>query len=207
MVNGNVTALVAHRTDSIKSLGLSRINVTDTVTFQGDRIAKFVVQPVTSDPETASFLDVVTYQMETDARNRGDAGAVASLFADNGQQIGGGLCNLPNPCLTKAAIQRQAENNTELHDHITTVALTVSGNTVRAREERTNDSTRLAGVSRIVSLPVETFEAGKIVRKEISPDQNDAETAAFGIFTRQASVAIRAPATGDGGLLSRPALP
>jgi hypothetical protein len=202
VVNGDVSALVALRADPIRVLGLSRINVTDTVTFRADRISKFVVQAETSDPETASFLDVVIYQLETDARNRGDAAAVASLFADNAQQIGGGLCNLPNPCLTKAAILRQAENQAALHTHLTTIALTVSGNTIRALEERTNDSTRLAGVSRIVSLATETYEAGKIVRKENTPDTSDLQTAAFGAFQAgQVGGAIRAPATGDAGLL------
>ena len=56
VVNGNVTALVAHRNDPIKALGLSRVVVTETVTFQGDRISKFAVEPQSTDPQTAAFL-------------------------------------------------------------------------------------------------------------------------------------------------------
>src|SRR6266550_139854 len=56
VVNGNVVAEVAHRNDPIRALGLSRVVVVETVTFTGDRISKFVVDPQASDPQTAAFL-------------------------------------------------------------------------------------------------------------------------------------------------------
>jgi hypothetical protein len=60
IVNGNVTALVAVRSDTIRALGLSRIVLTDTVTFSGDRISKFVVEPQASDPQTAVLLRILS---------------------------------------------------------------------------------------------------------------------------------------------------
>jgi ketosteroid isomerase-like protein len=55
VVNGNVTALMAHRADPIRAAGLSRVMVTETVTFRGDRISKFIVDLVTTDPQSAAF--------------------------------------------------------------------------------------------------------------------------------------------------------
>ena len=56
VVNGNVVAQVAHRNDPIRQQGLSRVVVTETVTFSGNSISKFVVEPQTTDPQTAAFL-------------------------------------------------------------------------------------------------------------------------------------------------------
>src|SRR5438067_7939079 len=55
VVNGNVTAMVAHRADPIRAAGLSRVVVTDTVTFRADKISKFAVELQTSDPQSAAF--------------------------------------------------------------------------------------------------------------------------------------------------------
>jgi hypothetical protein len=56
VVNGNVTVGVAHRNDLIRAAGLSRVVVAETLTFRGDKIAKYVVEAETSDPQTAAFL-------------------------------------------------------------------------------------------------------------------------------------------------------
>jgi ketosteroid isomerase-like protein len=53
VVNGNVTAQVAHRADPIRAAGLSRVVTNDTVTFRADKISKFTVDLSTSDPQSA----------------------------------------------------------------------------------------------------------------------------------------------------------
>jgi len=60
IVNGNVTAQVAFRSDTVRALGFSRIVLTDTVTFSGDRISKLVVEPQASDPQTAALLRILS---------------------------------------------------------------------------------------------------------------------------------------------------
>ena len=59
VVNGNVIAQVAFRSDTVRALGFSRIVLTDTVTFSGDRISKLVVEPQASDPQTAGLLRIL----------------------------------------------------------------------------------------------------------------------------------------------------
>ena len=53
VVNGNVTAQVAHRADPIRAAGLSRVVASDTVTFRADKISKLAVELQTSDPQSA----------------------------------------------------------------------------------------------------------------------------------------------------------
>jgi hypothetical protein len=56
VLSGTVTAQIAHRNDPIRQAGLSRVLTRDTVTFRGDKISSLVVQPDTSDSQTAAFL-------------------------------------------------------------------------------------------------------------------------------------------------------
>jgi hypothetical protein len=147
------------------------------------------------------------YRMEINARNKGDISALMLLFADNAQQIGGGLCAPPTPCLTLDAIRRQAENTAAAHQEIRTVGLLVSGNTLSAREEHRTDTTRAAGIDRQINIDTETIQGGKIIRKLNMQDVTDPQTVAFAALQAARSQATPAaivvpPATGDGGLAS-----
>ena len=119
------------------------------------------------------------YRMEVNARNRGDAAAATSLFADDAEQLGGSRCDRWTPCLTKDGIRRDVELQALQNLRLTTIDVQVSGSALTAREEVSDDAILAAGVNRIVVIDTETYRGDTIIRKVVSYDEDDAQTAAF----------------------------
>jgi hypothetical protein len=55
-----VKANTAHRADLLRGTGISRVIINETATFQGDKISRFVLEPETADPQTATLVRLLT---------------------------------------------------------------------------------------------------------------------------------------------------
>jgi hypothetical protein len=55
-----VKANTAHRADVLRGTGVSRVIINETLTFQGDKIARVVFDPDASDPQSATILRLLT---------------------------------------------------------------------------------------------------------------------------------------------------
>jgi hypothetical protein len=141
-----------------------------------------------------------------DAENRGDVAAALALFTDDAV-IDGGSCT--PACVGKAAIQKDIESGVASHtEHVLAEStFQVSGNTVTARIEHRNDTSRAAGVDRFFVIATLEFTGTKISHISPNLDTSDAQTAKFAAF-QKAQRAAQLPTTGgepsssDGGGLA-----
>jgi uncharacterized protein (TIGR02246 family) len=121
---------------------------------------------------------LAVYHRYLDASSRGDAAAVADIFAEDGVFVGGGGCR-PTPCVGKAAIRQAFENIAAAHQQVSVVATEVSGNTVAFRAEAVNDSIRAAGLERILSAGTAEVRGDRIAELRALPDPSDPQTARY----------------------------
>ena len=213
VLNGNIVVDLAVRVDPIRAAGFSRIVFRDTVTFRGDRIAKIVGVPQTSDAETAAFLAAAAaqppaspasgratslaalHQMQLDALNRGDLAAVMSFFADDVRVSIGGCT--ASPCVGKAAVQAEVARQIAGHSRVTMISSGANDDSVVEAVLISGDQFTAAGIDRIRFLETVRFVGDKIADVSGQLDLTDAQTAAF---VRAQSAQIIPPNTGDGGL-------
>ena len=116
-------------------------------------------------------------QFETLAR--GDVAGALALYTDDAVVDGAGLCAAA-PCVGKAAIQKEFENRIANKVHATGLNYYVSGTVVTTRYAVQSDSTRKAGVDRIIGWEIVELKAGKIGSAR-GPlwERTDAQTARY----------------------------
>jgi hypothetical protein len=100
-------------------------------------------------------------QKQFDAITRGDVAGALALYTDDAVVDGVGLCAAA-PCVGKAAIQKEFENRIANKVHATALNYYVSGSVVTTRFAVHSDSTRKAGVDRIIGWDIVEIKAGKI---------------------------------------------
>src|SRR5690349_9876237 len=80
------------------------------------------------------------------AESRGDVAAALALYSDDAMVQNGGLCW--NPCVGKAAIQKELERRAAARDHATVVGKYVSGNVAVLKTEVRLTFSDTSGVDR-----------------------------------------------------------
>lgn len=80
---GNVAAIVDHRNDATRALGLERIILTGAVDVSGGEVTAFTTFPHVDDPLTAQFLQAISAGAATPPPVPGNAGS-AGLVAEDG---------------------------------------------------------------------------------------------------------------------------
>jgi ketosteroid isomerase-like protein len=194
-VSGNtLTTRAEVRNESIASAGVERIISVGTVTFEGDKIARQVLENDTSDPQTATFANFQRLsgllRQHYDAANKGDVAAAAAFFTADATLVRGG-CNPQAPCVGTAAIQRQLEREPTLQFRYSVINVQVSGDTVTGRAEFRNINIKNAGQERVIENFTATFRGDKISRLAHALDLSDSQTAAFANFRRMAVINSR----------------
>jgi hypothetical protein len=124
-------------------------------------------------------------QQFVDARNQADETGAMALVADDMRYVGGAACLLAKPCLGTKGIQ--ADVQLFISDHAQSTLLgspSLSGTTVTARVERSDDAVRAAGVDRIVSEYTVDVLDGKLTTFRDVQDASDPQTATFKAFER-----------------------
>ena len=122
------------------------------------------------------------YELWVDAQNRGDVPTQLSLLHDDARLTAWSYC-LPT-CTGRAAIRRALEQQAPLGDRSPLPTPTVAGGTITARRELRSETTRRAGVERIVLLDRFETRDGKIGAATMRLDLEDAATATFYEFLR-----------------------
>jgi hypothetical protein len=119
------------------------------------------------------------------ARNQADEPGAMALVADDIRYVGGSACPLANPCIGPQALR--AEVHLFISDHSRSILIgsaLVSGTTVTARAETSNDAVRAAGQDRVVYVYTVDVHDGKLTSVHGVQDASDAQTAAFQAFQR-----------------------
>jgi hypothetical protein len=88
------------------------------------------------------------------------------------------------PCRGHAAIRRQLDDHTILHDQSTPLDVQVVGDRIVARRELRSDGTRRAGVDRIIVRDDFRIRGGRIAVAEMLLDLRDPLTATYLEFMR-----------------------
>jgi hypothetical protein len=117
------------------------------------------------------------------ARNQADEPGAMALVADDIRYVGGSACPLANPCIGPQALR--AEVHLFISDHSRSILIgsaLVSGTTVTARAETSNDAVRAAGQDRVVYVYTVDVHDGKLTSVHGVQDASDAQTAAFQAF-------------------------
>jgi hypothetical protein len=112
------------------------------------------------------------------AMNRGDAAAGGALYSDDAVMQGGPLCNA-NPCVGKAAIQKNIEARVAAKAHATIIGKYVSGNVAVVQSEIRNDNTKKAGVERFIVWTIFEVKGDKIAIATGIPPRTDPQTAKY----------------------------
>src|SRR5437868_1040041 len=89
------------------------------------------------------------------ARSGDDAAAAAGFFTDNAiwvRTVATGPCSRQSPCIGRPAVLAQFQVEAAIHQCITVVDQTVSGNVVMSRFEVRSDTLRRNGIERTVTL-------------------------------------------------------
>jgi hypothetical protein len=137
-------------------------------------------------------------QQFVDARNQADETGAMALVADELRYVDGSACLLANPCVGPQVMR--ADIQLYIADHAQSTLIgssSVSGTTVIARAETSNDAVRAAGVDRVVSEYTVDVRDGKLTSFRGVQDASDPQTAAFQTFQRaQQPNAAAAPAAG-----------
>jgi hypothetical protein len=130
---------------------------------------------------------VAILQQFIDARNQADELAAMALVADDVSYIGGSVCPLANPCIGPKAIR--AEVQLFISDHSQSIMIgspLVSGTSVTARAETSNDAVRASGLERVVYDYTVDVQDGKLANLRGVEDASDPQTAAFLALQRAA---------------------
>lgn len=164
--------------------GAERVIQVHTVTFSGDKIARFTSEFDLSDPLTAAFTNFSRVNrpstLRAEAHRRGDIAGVMATLTDDAVLEGWGLCT-PRPCVGKAAIQREVERRVADKEDFRLVTGTarVSGNTRTAQIEIRSDSITAAGVERLVASATDEVPVDKTSFARFVLDPTDPQTATF----------------------------
>jgi len=143
----------------------------------------------------------ILVQQHVDALNRGDVAGVMATFSDDAVVSNVGLC-AANPCVGKAAIQREMERRVNIHVRFTITSLQESNGTGVGRAEVAADNVRACGVQRIVASFNVDVKGDKITSFPVRFDASDPQTAAFLACVAAPAPSIAPPRTGDAGLLN-----
>jgi hypothetical protein len=120
---------------------------------------------------------LVQKQCETLAR--GDVAGALALYTEDAVVDGAGLCAAA-PCVGKAAIQQELEHRIALKVQATSLNSYVDGTVVTTRYAVQSDSTRHAGVDRIIGWEIVELKAGKIgATRGPVWERTDAQTARY----------------------------
>src|SRR5438874_5716249 len=126
---------------------------------------------------------VSTLQKFIDARNQSDEASAMALVADNLNYVGGVTCLLENPCVGTQELRSDIQ--VFISDHSRSMLIgapSVSGMTVTARAETTNDAVRASGLDRVVYDFTGDVQDGKLTNLHTVQDDRDPQTAAFQAF-------------------------
>ncbi len=116
---------------------------------------------------------VAIIQKYLDARARGDLKAALAFWADDAVLDGPGRCS-KSPCVGKAAIRKQFEHaDAKAKARTTLVATYPSGNVVTTRYEVRHNSSRKAGVERLIGWSIYEVKGGKIVSQRTLRERTD----------------------------------
>jgi plastocyanin len=115
-------------------------------------------------------------QRLTEAYNRGDASSALGLFVDDATFQGAGTC-MTAACRGREAIQRELVRAFAQHVTVTPGPAQVTGNTVTAQFQVTDDAIRSMGVQRIIGTVSLEARGDRIGSFRITPDSSDPQTA------------------------------
>ena len=115
-------------------------------------------------------------QRLTETYNRGDASAALALFADDATFQGAGTC-MTAACRGREAIQRELVRAFAQHVSVTPGPAQVTGNTVTAQFQVTDDAIRSMGVQRIIGTVSLEARGDRIGSFRITLDTSDPQTA------------------------------
>jgi hypothetical protein len=124
-------------------------------------------------------------QQFIDARNQADEPGAMSLVSDDMSYVGGSVCPFANPCVGQQAFR--ADIRLFISDHSQSILIgspSVSGTTVSARTEMSNDTVRASGQDRVVFDYTVDVRGGKLTSLRGVADATDPQTAAFQAFQR-----------------------
>lgn len=198
----SIAASVESRNIPIRSTGVERVIQQHTMTFRGDKIVRFLSRLDVSDSQTAVFdnfsrLSTRSTTPRNIALNRGDVAGVMAAYADDAVFDGWGLC-APNPCVGKAAIQREIERQVADRTQVQNDPLSVrgEGDIVTSQAVIRSDAIRALGLERVALTVSMEVKGQTIVLTRYVPNAEDPQTGRF--LGRHAPA--RLPATGNGGL-------
>jgi hypothetical protein len=124
-------------------------------------------------------------QQFINARNQADEPGAMALVADDMSYVGGSACPLANPCIGPQAIR--AEVRLFISDHSQSILIgspQISGTSVTARAETSNDAVRASGLDRVVYNYTVDVQDGKLTNLRDVQDASDPQTASFQAFQR-----------------------
>jgi hypothetical protein len=159
-------------------------------------VALFVPTPsVSARADPVSIL-----QQFVDARNQADEARAMALVTDGLRYVNGSACPLADPCVGPQALQTDVQLYIADHAHSTLIGSpSVSGTTVMARAETSNDAVRAAGVDRVVAEYTMDVRDGQLTSFRDVQDASDPQTAAFQAVQRaqQPDAAVPADVVGS----------
>lgn len=172
-----------HRADPITAAGVDRVISKVTVTFVGTRISRLALELDLTDPQTSAYAHYgnvsAIVRGLTDARNRGDAEAAASFFAED-ITFTGGMCL---PCSGRAAILAEFQRQFSGPGVRVTVSdLKVTGMIATFRQFIPLERAPVPGVERTVNTVTMELRDGKIASWRAAPDLSDPQAAALANF-------------------------
>ena len=144
---------------------------------------------VSAQPDPVSIL-----QDFVDARNQADEVGTIALLADDMSYVGGSACLPANPCIGTQDIRADVQRFIADHGQSMLIGLpSVSGTTITARAETSNDAVRAAGLERVVVEYVADVQDGKLKTFRTVEDMSDSQTARFQAFQRTQQFDAAAP--------------
>jgi hypothetical protein len=111
------------------------------------------------------------------AESRGDVAAALALYGDNAIVQYGGLCW--NPCVGKAAIQKELERRVAAQNRWTIIGKYVSGNVAAIQTELRIGFIENSGVNRVVVWCIYEVRGDKIAVATLVGQRTDPQTARF----------------------------
>jgi hypothetical protein len=112
------------------------------------------------------------------AENAGDVAAVLALWDDAAVLQGPGLCAV-DPCIGRAAIQKEIERQVSVKSQLTIIGKYVSDNVAAVQAEIRTDTTKKAGVDRFIGWGIWEVKGDKIVALSTRFQRTDPQTAKF----------------------------
>ena len=111
------------------------------------------------------------------AETRGDVAAALALYSDDATIQYGGLCW--NPCVGKAAIQKELERRVEARNRWKVIGKYVSGNVAVVQTELRIGYIEQSGVDRVIVWCIYELAGDKIAVVTLVGQRTDPQTARF----------------------------